>query len=268
MDVSQLSPRTYIGSTPNPPRRIRYALLNNRVHLLFLNVSPSQHNGEISQGAWKTSKNRPWVMQMIVYGFPSKLAALQFEWAWQHPYRSRHLHDSSGKPLFARERRNLKKNVLCVRMFVLTYFCLTHSLARFRVAKTMITAHPYNIWPLHIKFFTSTSKKAWDETIVSQPLPAGMTFTEEYEGVDGRSGLPGSGRVGPIEITDGRVHADRASDIAEERAGQFSVQHMQKSSSNRSILHAPECTICLKPVEDHHSVPHIHPYPCAIHVIS
>lgn len=59
-----------------------------------------QHNGEISQGAWKTKNSRPWVMQMIVHGFPSKLAALQFEWAWQHPYISRHLRDDGGKAMF------------------------------------------------------------------------------------------------------------------------------------------------------------------------
>ena len=62
----------------------------------------SQHNGLISQGAWKTKHNRPWVMQMIVHGFPSKLAALQFEWAWQHPDISRHLRGDDGQAMFAR----------------------------------------------------------------------------------------------------------------------------------------------------------------------
>ncbi|KAF7790665.1 hypothetical protein EIP86_001621 [Pleurotus ostreatoroseus] len=61
-----------------------------------------QHNGVISSGAWKTRNGRPWVMQMIVHGFPSKLAALQFEWAWQHPHISRHLRDGSGKALFSK----------------------------------------------------------------------------------------------------------------------------------------------------------------------
>ena len=98
----------YVGSTPNPIRRLR------------------QHNGEIKGGAKKTATKRPWEMVVVVYGFSNKNSALQFEWAWQNPHKSRHLKDG--------DYRSKEK----------------HLTAKIKVLESMLQASPYNRWPLNV----------------------------------------------------------------------------------------------------------------------
>jgi hypothetical protein len=73
----------------------------------------------------------------------------------------------------------------------------------------MISFHPYSTWPLRVKLFTDEAVKGWKDATKgvgdAVPLLMGFTVTTELEGVDGKSGKLGSGRKGPIEVTDGRL---------------------------------------------------------------
>ncbi|KAK1225259.1 Slx4p interacting protein [Marasmius sp. AFHP31] len=171
-------------------------------------TSKAQHNGELTQGAFKTKNKRPWVMQLIVHGFPSKLAALQFEWAWQHPHVSRHIRDSSGNRIFNSSGRILRH---------------------------MISNHPYNTWPLQLKIFTPEARKCWEDLSKGKtaantppPLPRGFSVDTELEGVDGKSGMVGSGRKKPIEVKD----------------EDFTSSHIKKNLELIASGSTPVCAIC------------------------
>lgn len=75
------------------------------------------------------------------------------------------------------------------------------------VARTMLSYHPYNTWPLHVKIFTEEAEKIWEDVSKAAdakfPLPRGFTYCIEYEGVDGKSGKTNTGRIGPINVSDG-----------------------------------------------------------------
>eukprot|EP00127_Corallochytrium_limacisporum_P002518 Clim_evm75s128 gene=Clim_evmTU75s128 len=92
---------TYIGYTVDPLRRLR------------------QHNGELTQGAYRTSKGRPWKLVMVVSGFHEERQALQFEWAWQHPNESlrlRHLYEGKSYIRKIDEKIMAKTRVLVVML--------------------------------------------------------------------------------------------------------------------------------------------------------
>ncbi|KAJ3571004.1 hypothetical protein NP233_g4044 [Leucocoprinus birnbaumii] len=236
--IPNLYPRTprsyknYIGSTPDPIRRLRYVFFSvvfdsadygaNLTPLVANLDFPRQHNGELINGARETISYRPWIMQLLVHGFPSRSAATSFEYAWQNPHQSRFFSDTAGRRLFAKPGKMLIDNVL--------------------VLQQLIRTHPFSTWPLHVKLFTEDATQCWNELAYTSPFvsayqyqsqshnpdgnnhslgdekiegqmfssqqsygqlfPPGFTCSVELEGVDGCSGIKGSGRVGPVPITD------------------------------------------------------------------
>lgn len=132
--LTSLCPRfkghTYIGYTLNPRRRIR------------------QHNGEIGSGAWRTKRKRPWEMVLCIYGFPTNIAALQFEWAWQHPVES-----------------------LAVRKAAASFKSLSGLANKIKLAYTMLTLPPWQSLNLTVNLF---STKYRQHTSTCPALPEQM----------------------------------------------------------------------------------------------
>jgi structure-specific endonuclease subunit SLX1 len=69
---SEVYNKIYIGYTVNFARRLR------------------QHNGEITGGAKRTMKWRPWIPVCIIEGFNDSHIALRIEYRLQHPRRRIH----------------------------------------------------------------------------------------------------------------------------------------------------------------------------------
>jgi structure-specific endonuclease subunit SLX1 len=133
--IPKPSASPYVGSTPHILRRWK------------------QHNGLVGGGAFQTGRLagslRPWEVTCIVHGFPSQVAALQFEWAWQHAHLTRHITPADrlvNPRIDSKGRRAGKRATLASKLADLHTLLHTKSFVR---------------WPLALRFFSADAYQAW-----------------------------------------------------------------------------------------------------------
>jgi len=159
----------YIGSTPNPPRRL------------------AQHNGLVKGGAVRTSRKtlRPWEMVGLVSGFPSMVAALKFEWALTNPHLSMHIPSTERLVVSTQRKRNGHPKRPPASM--------TSILSNLHL---LLRVPSFARWPLRLHFFVPEVFRAWGrccgkvaaadgeaeaEARVVGRLRAGFTVVTDFE---------------------------------------------------------------------------------------
>lgn len=152
-------------------------------------------------------------MEAIVYGFPSKLAALQFEWAWQSPWLSRHL---KVKPVLHSEEtqdakgKGKRKAIPTVNYFNNAKSGHNHPQMKIAVLQRMLVTSPWNTMDLAVTLFSRAASTWWQDALIhggenpkvykrtptkvaqkimdpalSLPDVSDIQLSHRYEGVDG-----------------------------------------------------------------------------------
>jgi len=196
----------YIGFTNNPQHRIR------------------QHNREISGGAKKTSRKGPWRMVLFVSGFPTKVAALKFEYVWTYPNRSRYVsYFTNFEPVAGRAHVTNPRNIRGVLATLLL----------------LLTNAPFSRQPLCVYFLEADFYQQYREAFkAALPSHIPVTFA------DLQSLAIEPGFDAPAEY----VYARAASQMRPPSDVSLSTAGGQAAPLSASTAPGTICPICLGPL--------------------
>ena len=234
----------YIGSTPNPARRL------------------GQHNGTSKGGAKRTAMQgkRPWEMTCIVTGFPSHFAALQFEWAWQNTHMTRHI-DRDVRDARAVELQKGKKAAAPASKGRRKKPPMSLE-ARLKNLHHLLGVDSFRRWPLHLRFFAPDIFKQWErhtakmaqklrESVSIQITPAEMPkLAPEIWAEVGSHCIPDIIRNIPVAYEDCKPYVEKTIDTMK-RATRYSCGVCKKPADSLSNM----VVVC--PVETCHIVSHL-----------
>ena len=139
-------------------------------------------------------------MTCIVAGFPSNIAALQFEWAWQNSHITRHIADSQrpvpsspskGSPKGKKGRGRAKRPSAS----------LTQKLSHLHL---LLRVPLFCKWPLEVRFFAEDVFRTWQiwcSRVDSQIPDSIQVKCEASDTVETASGLSNEAVVDGVDVT-------------------------------------------------------------------
>ena len=170
----------YVGSSPHPQRRI------------------DQHNGKSKGGAVRTSRSslRPWEMVCIVLGFPSNIAALQFEWAWHNAHLTKHISPEDRLSLPVVKSRVNQKTGKSRKKLGRPRTSMIDKLSNLHL---LLRAPYFSKMPLELRFFNAAVFKSWQawDARVDKHVPTNIRIVLDLPEEGKQDGLTADGEQVP-----------------------------------------------------------------------